>query len=128
MKRLLVVLSLLLTLVLPVTVYAAYNPLANACNNTGGAGGSTACTSDGSDPISGKKGVLRKVSFILATLGALIAVIIIIVGGFNYVTSGGDSNKTATARSAIVGAIVGLVIIALAETIVIFVIGKIAKG
>jgi hypothetical protein len=123
MKRLVVIITALVTLLLPVTVYA-YNPLSNACGTTGGAGGSTACTSDGSDPISGKNGILRKASLLLATLGGLVAVIIIIIGGFRYVTSGGDANKAASARSAIIGAIIGLVIIATAETIVYFIVSK----
>jgi hypothetical protein len=129
MKRVLIFVTALLCLLMPASaVYAAYNPLENACKSGGGTAGSTACTSDGTDPISGKNGILKKASLVLAILGGVAAIIIIIIGGFRYVTSAGDANKAASARNAIVGAIVGVVIIAAAEVIVIFVVSRIAKG
>jgi hypothetical protein len=48
----------------------------------------------------------------------------IILGGLKYITSGGDAQKVASAKSALIYAIVGLVIVALAQAIVRFVLGK----
>lgn len=129
MKRLVLAVATLLCLLLPTVAYAddPYNPLQSACGSGGGVGGSSACTSDGSDPITGKNGILKKASLVLATIAGITAVIIIIVGGFRYITSGGDSAKAASARNAIIGAVVGLVIIAAAETLVVFVVNRIAK-
>jgi hypothetical protein len=59
---------------------------------------------------------------ILTTIVGVIAVIMIIIGGAKYVTSGGDSAKVASAKSSIIYAIVGLIIVALAQVIVHFVI------
>ncbi len=52
---------------------------------------------------------------------AAIAVLIIVVAGFKYVTSEGKSENTARARETIIYAVVGLVISLSAEAIVAFV-------
>ena len=54
----------------------------------------------------------------------VVAVIMIIVGGFQYITSGGDSGKVTNAKNTILFAIVGLVIVALAQIIVNFVLSR----
>jgi hypothetical protein len=48
----------------------------------------------------------------------------IIWGGFKYITSGGDSNNVSGAKNTIIYAIIGLVIVALAQLIVHFVISQ----
>lgn len=49
------------------------------------------------------------------------AVIMIIIGGLKYITSSGDSNNITSAKNTILYAIIGLVIVALAQFIVKFV-------
>ena len=53
------------------------------------------------------------------------AVIMLIVGGIRMATSGGDPQGAASARSTVIYALVGLIIAALAETIVAFVLSRI---
>jgi magnesium-transporting ATPase (P-type) len=65
---------------------------------------------------------VTKIINILSSLVAVVAVIMIIVGGFRYVTSGGDSARVTSARSTIFNAIIGLAIAILAQVIVRFVI------
>jgi hypothetical protein len=48
----------------------------------------------------------------------------IILGGFKYITSGGDTGNVTGAKNTILYAIVGLVIVALAQIIVRFVLDK----
>ena len=48
----------------------------------------------------------------------------IIIGGVKYVTSGGSSEKTTSAKDTILFAIVGLIVVALAQIIVKFVLHK----
>jgi len=48
------------------------------------------------------------------------AVIMIIIGGLKYITSSGDSNNITSAKNTILYAIIGLVIVALAQFIVKF--------
>lgn len=59
---------------------------------------------------------------VIAVCG-LVAVVFIIIGGINYMTSSGDANKTKTAKNTIIYAAIGLVICVLAFAIVNWVIG-----
>lgn len=124
MKRLAILVATLFCLLAP-SVAFAYNPLDAACNgHDGGKPSSTACSTNGSDPLTGKNGVFKRISMLLAVLAGATAVIIIIVSGFQYVTANGDAQKAASARNAIIGSLVGLAIIAASTSIVIFVVSK----
>lgn len=63
------------------------------------------------------------VRFIFILLGA-VAVIMIIVGGFQYATSQGDSNATAKAKNTILYAVIGLAVALFATAIVTFIINQ----
>lgn len=58
---------------------------------------------------------------ILSTVIGIAAVIMIMVGGFKYITAGGDSGQIGSAKSTIIYAVIGLVIVALAQSLVRFV-------
>jgi len=58
---------------------------------------------------------------------ALIAVIMIIIGGFMWMTAGGNEERVEKAKKMISAAVIGLIIILLAWAIVIFVIGVIQE-
>jgi hypothetical protein len=58
---------------------------------------------------------------VLSLVGGALAVIMIIYGGLRYVISGGNQEATKSAKNTIVYAVVGLVIIAIAQVIVQFV-------
>jgi len=62
---------------------------------------------------------------LLSVLVGVAAVIMIIIGGFRYITSAGDSNKVTSAKNTIIYAIIGLIIVALAQLIVHFVLNKV---
>lgn len=127
MKRLIIVfIAVLCSLGLP-AMASAYdpNPLTNACYSGGGARAeSPACSADGEDPLTGPDGILKRASMILAVLASIAAVIIIIVSGLRYITANGDAQKAASARNGIVGAVIGLAIIAASTSIVVFIISK----
>ncbi len=123
MKRFILAVTTLVCLFAPATALA-YNPLSNACGAGNSVNTSAACTAGTDNPIVGQNGILKKASLILSFIAGVMAVIIIMVSGFSYVTSGGDAKKAESARNGIVGAAVGLVIIAGAETIVLFVVSK----
>ena len=67
------------------------------------------------------KAVQTVVNTLLFILG-LVAVIMIILGGFRYVTSNGDPGATKTAKDTIMYAVIGLVVAILAFAIVSFVV------
>jgi len=58
---------------------------------------------------------------ILAWIIGLVAVFMVIFGGFRFVTSGGDSNAVSSARTTIFYALIGLVVSALAQVLVHYV-------
>jgi Type IV secretion system pilin len=61
---------------------------------------------------------------IFSIIVGIIAVIMIIVGGLKFITAGGDSGRISSARQTIIYAIIGLIIVALAQIIVRFVLGQ----
>jgi len=65
--------------------------------------------------------IATKVINILSVIVGAIAVIMIIWGGFKYITSGGDTGNVSGAKNTLIFAIVGLIIVALAQFIVHFV-------
>lgn len=70
-------------------------------------------------------GIQTLVNALLFIIG-LLAVIMIIFGGFKYVTSGGDAGKLESAKNTILYAVVGLLVAILAFAIVSFVISTFA--
>lgn len=70
------------------------------------------------------QGLLNTVINIFSLVVGVIAVVMIIVGGLRYITSGGDSGKVSAAKTTIIYALVGLVIVALAQLIVHFVLSQ----
>jgi hypothetical protein len=69
--------------------------------------------------------IVARVINVISSLVAVVSVIMIMVGGFRYVTSGGDSNRTGAAKSTITNALIGLVIAFFAQIIVRYVISQV---
>lgn len=65
-------------------------------------------------------------NIILYIMGA-VAVIMIIIGGFRYVTAGGDSGSVTAAKNTILYAVIGLIVALLAYAIVNFVVDSFSK-
>jgi ABC-type Fe3+ transport system permease subunit len=61
---------------------------------------------------------------ILLRIGALLAIIFVIYGGIQYITSQGEPNKTNQARQTVINALIGLVISIGATTIITFAAGR----
>ncbi|HSX06238.1 MAG TPA: pilin [Candidatus Saccharimonadia bacterium] len=68
--------------------------------------------------------IIKTIVNIFSFVIGVVAVIMIMVSGYRYISSGGDSSKVASARSTITYAIIGLVVTALAQGIVRFVLTK----
>jgi hypothetical protein len=69
---------------------------------------------------------VKKLINVLSLLVGAVAVIMIIYGGFRYVTSGGSESSVSSAKNTILYAVIGLVIVALAQVIVHFVLNNLA--
>jgi hypothetical protein len=102
--------------------------LYKVCGTSGkNVGKSPVCKSrsNKSNPVTGSNGLINEAINIMAIIGGIIAVLFIIVGGIKYITSGGDGQKAAGAKNTLLYAVVGLVVIALARTIIYFVLSSV---
>jgi len=100
------------------------SPADDVCEGIGGIASDDGCSTGGEgDPT--VESTLSVVINVLSVLVGIAAVIMIIWGGFRYVTAGGDASKTTSARQTITYAIIGLIIVALAQFIVQFVIERV---
>jgi hypothetical protein len=133
-------LILKITLVLAVLsglfmVPAAANAAALNCSQQGltakeqiqcgacGASGTTNCNPSGAPKT--LSDTIATIINIISIFGGALAVIMIIIGGMRYITSAGSPEGAKGARNTIVYAVVGLVIIGIAQIIVHFVINSV---
>ncbi len=72
-------------------------------------------------PQGGGNSIAGIVSWLMYAVGAG-AVIMIVYGGIQYITSGGDAGKVAKAKNTIIWSVAGLVLAILAAVIVNFVV------
>lgn len=103
---------------------SAANPLCSQPNVSEEVKRANGCTSDAPEL---QNVVVNIINAIVGALG-LVAVIFIVVGGVNFMTSSGDAGKVQKAKNTILYATIGLVICVLAFAIVNFVITGILGG
>lgn len=116
-------LAIFLGLAVPVTV-GAVDVLDPVCKTQPS---SPVCRDDrsgGENPIFGPDGVMTTIMQWMARIVGIGAVLAIIVAGFMMITSNGDSGSQTTARNALMYAIIGLVVAAVAQLVVSFVLKK----
>jgi hypothetical protein len=120
------VITLLFTFIaaVPAEVGAQANKDA-VCDGVGLVGGQGCDAPRGSPTI---PSVMRTVVNILSWIIGIVAVIMLIIGGFKYVISGGDSASVKSAKDTILYALIGIAIAALAQVLVIFVLNQVAGG
>jgi predicted permease len=81
------------------------------------------CT-DGAEAQDTLKNTINQGINLFSIIVGAASVIMIIYGGFKYITSGGSDDATKSAKNTILYALVGLIIVLVAQTIVKFVFGK----
>jgi hypothetical protein len=118
---------LALPLAVPAMASAAANIKDNLCGSVDSLsvdsqGNCASTTSSGTDTINN---IITTVINLFSMIVGIIAVIMIIYGGLRYITSGGDSAKITSAKNTIIYALIGLVVVALAQFIVKFVLNKV---
>jgi uncharacterized membrane protein len=107
-------------LLVPAVVHAS--PKSEVCSTLGSGNG---CTSQPANGVN-LDNVVKTLINLFSVVVGIVAVIMIMIAGFRYVTSGGDSSKVSGAKNALIYAIVGLVVVALAQFIVQFVLQKVS--
>jgi drug/metabolite transporter (DMT)-like permease len=99
-------------------------PADTTCKETA-AKQSAACQQNGANPFTGPNGTLQKVTNIISYLTGIAAVIMLVIGGLMYVLSNGDSSKISAAKTTVIYALVGLVVIVFARAIILFFINRV---
>lgn len=112
----------------------SYNPLGQACKNAGQKGPICEQNNKQQNAADNTNPVVRQIQTIanfIALIAGILSVLTIIYGGFLFVTSGGNTaggqragdpqGRAKQGRAAITGAVAGLIIIALAWTLITFI-------
>jgi cytochrome bd-type quinol oxidase subunit 2 len=84
------------------------------------------CTS--TDATAKINNLIHSIVNLLSAIVGIVAVIMIIVGGLRYITSGGNDTSVTSAKNTILYAIIGLIIVALAQLLVRFTLNKITNS
>jgi len=95
------------------------------CSTVQGAGGTDVCrerTGSATNPITN---VLKIATLIIAMIVGVASVFIIIISALKMISANGNPQQIASARSSIIYALIGLIIAALAGTIVGFVLTRV---
>ncbi|HET9850406.1 MAG TPA: pilin [Candidatus Saccharimonadales bacterium] len=92
--------------------------------NSASGGNQSATTCNTNTSNTDFNSVLKKIINILSVIVGAIAVVMVIIGGFRYVTSAGSESGVSGAKKTIMYALIGLVIVALAQVIVHFVLNN----
>jgi hypothetical protein len=129
LKRYLILLSLLATPLLFIPSHASAVDVfkQNVCER-GRASGATVCKEKdigGSNPLTGTEGVLTNIINLLSIITGIVALIIIMLAGLKFITSSTNPQDVTNARERVIYACVALVIAAMAQVAVRFIIGKV---
>ncbi|MDB5182068.1 MAG: hypothetical protein JWP13_831 [Candidatus Saccharibacteria bacterium] len=113
--------------VAPLPATAAYDPFARV-ECTGEAAQTAVCRTkqvNPNDPLTGPNGVIVRATNIIALLAGFFAVIFLVLAGIKYITSGGAPDQVSKAKESIIYALVGIVVIVVARSLIGFVLSKI---
>lgn len=114
--------ALLVPMAVPVMVHAQADISNNLCS--GVELNATAAACNPADGTTEANRLIKNIINVFSLVVGVVAVVMIIVGGFRYITSGGNDSSVSGAKNTILYAIVGLVIVALAQIIVRFVLTR----
>ena len=117
-KNTLLVVVTMLSVALPALLPSAVSYA--ACSSIGNAIGEGANAAANAGKNVGA--IASQIVNIFSIVVGAISVIMIIYGGFRYITSGGDSGRVGNAKNTLIYAVIGLIIVVLAQLIVHFVI------
>ena len=82
----------------------------------------------GDDASINLNNLMRRIINLLSLIVGVVAVIMIIIGGLRYITSGGSDTGVTGAKNTILYAVIGLIIVALAQLLVRFVLRQVTNA
>lgn len=110
--------SLFVLLAIPFAPVKAVNVFQDC---SGDAANTSICRATSSDKLFGAGGIWNKILNVFTLSIGAVSVLMIVIGGFRYTTSNGDAQQLTSAKNTILYAVVGLVLAAMANAIVNFV-------
>lgn len=125
LKRLLLITcTFFATLLIPAPALAT-NVFSGVC--TSSAAQSSAVCQNGqttTNPLTGSNGLIIKITRVIAFIAGAVAVVIIMLSGLRYINSAGDAAKATQARNGVIYALVGLIVIIVAQYIISLVMSR----
>jgi ABC-type Fe3+ transport system permease subunit len=122
------ILSLALVLAIMMAGFVAVPLSVSACGNGSGSSQDQVLNgvgeSGGTCNSAGVTNTVAQAVNILSLIVGIAAIIVIIVSGLRYITSGGDSAKVGAAKNTLIYALIGVAIAALAQFLVHFVLNR----
>lgn len=118
-------LGLIVTLATPATAFAGTNLFGDACKDAAAKSSAVCQKAQTTNPLTGSNGLIIKITRIIGFIAGIVAVIIIMISGLEYINSAGDATKATKARNGIIYALVGLVVIIAAQFIISLVVSRI---
>ena len=113
----------------PTTITAATGSFIGACKGTNAVAANTPVCSDVNKQLSSKQNIIivliKDAINIISLAVGIASIIIIIISGIKLTTSGGESKKVSEAKLGLIGAVVGIIVVAFAQSIVIFILDKV---
>ncbi|HEX5798454.1 MAG TPA: pilin [Candidatus Saccharimonadales bacterium] len=82
------------------------------------------CAFGGLDANEKLNRIISEIINFFSVIIGVVAVLMIIVGGFRYIISGGDTGNVTSAKNTILYAIIGLIVVVFAQVIVKFILSK----
>ncbi len=120
---------MLLTIIISLTFISANNSLALSCSvnlkpssKLALQGATELGGSCSGKTITAPGGLVTTIVNIITYVAGVIVIFMIIFAGFRYITSTGDANKVNSAKNTLLYAIVGIIIIVMAQVIVHYII------
>jgi energy-converting hydrogenase Eha subunit B len=120
LKLFLAALALIVSFAAPLSqTVSAQASKEEACKGLGGNFNGGECTVSGDEPDI--ETVIARFIQVMSAIAGVAAVIMIIISGFRFITANGDAGTVAAARRTLIYALVGVVIVAISQTIVWFI-------
>lgn len=101
--------------------------ITTACSQNSSGASSPLCTGFKEGSTSSEDPTLKLINTVInvfAYAAGILAFIYLIYGGFKYVTSAGNAEKAASGRQTIIYALIGIIIVVVAQRLVLFIISK----
>jgi hypothetical protein len=129
MKRLIYVLAIACSLLLPVTLAVGSAAAVNVFQPCSGAAKATHVCSDANAQTAAKTNpiiiALKALLELLSIIAGVASIVVLIISGFRFITSDGDANSIKTARDGVLYVVIGIVVVVVAQSIIAYVINKI---